>query len=440
MAASTYSAPASSASTPSQPLAVLIDADNVSPAAMEWVFQKVRTLGDPIIRRAYGMVGCFSGGGGWPAVQRQFGLVARPQVSNVLHKNVADIALVIDAMTLLYTSPCTGICIISSDSDFTALAACIREEGKGVIGFGTTTTPESFRTACTCFFELPKARPQNQPANTAAAKAPATVCPRCGAPLSPSRTKAKQPCQVCAACNGMFIKVDALKGTFDENSLQALLEQAKLHEQPGCVCPGCGSSMSILKVSTGSQDTDIDVCDHCNSVWYDESEYEALVPNDGPLLPTISAGKAFRRDLVTLLTADLREGRLKPNNLQSLKNLLKKHYFAPQPDIDSVIGTLQCQKVISVKSSNGALQILAANPAPAAAPAPKPPTSTATQDNKIIETIQAHPANRPKSKDALMKILQGHAGVDAAAATRIFNKMKQKKLFTVDDADKLSWL
>ena len=355
--------PFSANSNASLPLAVLIDADNVSPSSMEWVFQQVNKLGDPIIRRAYGMVGCFSGNGGWPAVQHQFGLVARPQVSNILHKNVADIALVIDAMSLLYKSPCAGICIVSSDSDFTALAARIREEGKGVIGFGDAKTPDSFRTACTCFYELPKVRPQA--ARPASPQTKVTTCPRCGEPLTSSRTKAKQPCQICPACNGMFIRMSALKGVFDENSLQAMLGQAKLHEQPGCVCPSCGSSMSILKVSTGTQDTDIDVCDHCKAIWYDASEYEALVPNDGPLLPTISAGKSFRRDLVLLLTSDLREGRLKPTDIWALQTILKKRYFVPKPDLDPIISALRAQKVIAVKRGDGAIEILPASSHPA---------------------------------------------------------------------------
>ena len=67
------------------PLAVLIDADNISPSSVEAIFRQVNRLGSPIVRRAYGMVSCFSGNGGWTAVQRTFGLVARPQVSNVLH-------------------------------------------------------------------------------------------------------------------------------------------------------------------------------------------------------------------------------------------------------------------------------------------------------------------------------------------------------------------
>jgi uncharacterized LabA/DUF88 family protein len=40
---------------------------------------------------------------------------------------------------------------VSSDSDFTRLAARIREQGVDVFGFGEQKTPESFRQACRRF-------------------------------------------------------------------------------------------------------------------------------------------------------------------------------------------------------------------------------------------------------------------------------------------------
>ena len=52
-------------------MAVLIDADNVSPSLVEDVFKIVSSFGDPIVRRAYGMVGCFSDGGGWQRSRRK---------------------------------------------------------------------------------------------------------------------------------------------------------------------------------------------------------------------------------------------------------------------------------------------------------------------------------------------------------------------------------
>ena len=54
--------------------------------------------------------------------------------------------MIIDAMDLLHTGRFSGFCIVSSDSDFTRLAARIREHGVAVYGFGERKTPRSFIT------------------------------------------------------------------------------------------------------------------------------------------------------------------------------------------------------------------------------------------------------------------------------------------------------
>ena len=337
-----------------EPIAVLIDADNVAASAAEEIISIANRLGEPIVRRAYGMVQCFSNPDGWLAMQRLYGIVARPQVSNVAHKNVADIALVIDAMTLLYNSSCKAICLVSNDSDFTALAARIREEGKIVYGIGTAKTPSGFRTACHQFFTLSanKATPPEQPK-----KLNHNICPRCGGKLVPSRTKSNEACRACPNCGGMTIKLSSLRNTFAQEGLDALLKRAKQQEQMGCVCPDCGSQMTLLKVSVDQKHVEIDVCGNCRAIWYDKDEFASLVPNDGLLLPTVSAGKAFRRDITAVLTADLRSGKLKCDTLDKLKNAMKNIYRIPVPDITPVIGTLQAQKIITVNSKTGAVML-----------------------------------------------------------------------------------
>ena len=334
--------------TQKPPIAVLIDADNVSASSVDEIFKIVAKEGEPIIRRAYGMVNCFSTTDGWTQAQRKYGIVARPQVSNVTHKNVSDIALVIDAMSLLYKSHCEGICIVSSDSDFTALAARIREEGKAVYGIGEAKTPDSFRKACTEFFVLRLSGKSHDKGSQQTTAKKESICPRCGAALTASRTKSNQNCKVCPACGGMTAKISTLKKVFAEESLTELKEQAKILEHSGCVCPDCGSQMSILRVSSGRQHVEIDVCPDCSAIWYDKDEFEALVPDDGLLQPTVSAGKAYRREIVTVLSADLQSGRLKAANSERLKALMKSIYHVPTQDISPVISTLQSQKVIAI--------------------------------------------------------------------------------------------
>lgn len=76
-------------------------------------------------------------------------------------KNATDMALVIDAMDLLYTKKLHTFCLVSSDSDFTPLIQRLRADGKEVFGFGEQKTPEPFIAACTRFIYL-----EEQPAKT----------------------------------------------------------------------------------------------------------------------------------------------------------------------------------------------------------------------------------------------------------------------------------
>ena len=338
-----------------QRLAVLIDADNISAALAGDIFKKVYAIGTPIARRAYGLVKCFSSGDGWVRAQRESGVVAHPQVSNIPGKNVADIALVIDAMEFLYRNPCEGICIVSCDSDFSALAARIREGGKAAYGMGGPKTPASFRNACTEFFDLPPIRKAPDAVKSASVL---PACPRCGGKMAEAWTRSNRKCLTCTSCGGMSAKIDTLKKSVSAESIAEMVATALRHEQPGCVCPSCGKSMSILKVATGKQCVEIDVCGSCRTIWYDKGEFETLMPKDGLLNATISAGKAYRRETVLAVAADLRSGRRKAPDIGSLKSVLKSAYHAPTPDIAPIVGALQSQRVIRVNSKTGRISVL----------------------------------------------------------------------------------
>ena len=154
-------------------LALLIDADNISPSLTGEIFKMASKLGILETRKAYGMNDRFSSESGWSKVCREYNVCQVPQKSNVAGKNVADIALVIDAMDFLHNSSYGGICIVSSDSDFTALAKRICEGGKAVYGMGEQKTPKSFRDACTKFLKLP------QPHKKSVDKPKALSSPKC---------------------------------------------------------------------------------------------------------------------------------------------------------------------------------------------------------------------------------------------------------------------
>ncbi|MBB6407424.1 NYN domain-containing protein [Mesorhizobium sangaii] len=131
-------------------LAVLIDADNASAKIVDRLFEEIAKIGEASVRRIYGD---FSNvrSKGWADVLSKHAIIPQQQFANTIGKNASDITLVIDAMDLLHSGRFDGFCLVSSDSDFTRLAARIREQGVDVFGFGEQKTPESFRQACRRF-------------------------------------------------------------------------------------------------------------------------------------------------------------------------------------------------------------------------------------------------------------------------------------------------
>ena len=156
-------------------LAVLIDADNASAKIATGLFEEIAKIGEASVRRIYGD---FSNQqlGGWAKVCAPHAIMQVHTVASVPGKNASDIALVIEAMDLLHTGRFDGFCLVSSDSDFTRLAARIREQGIDVYGFGEQKTPESFRQACRQFIYTENLLPP-APAKASGA-APAAVQPQ----------------------------------------------------------------------------------------------------------------------------------------------------------------------------------------------------------------------------------------------------------------------
>jgi uncharacterized LabA/DUF88 family protein len=131
-------------------LAVLIDADNIPAKIADGLFEEIAKIGEASVRRIYSDFSNIRSKG-WADVLSKHAIIPQQQFANVPGKNVSDITLVIDAMDLLHSGRFDGFCLVSSDSDFTRLAARIREEGIDVFGFGEQKTPESFRQACRRF-------------------------------------------------------------------------------------------------------------------------------------------------------------------------------------------------------------------------------------------------------------------------------------------------
>jgi hypothetical protein len=128
--------------------AVLIDGDNVQPSLIPLIINKVEQYGDPVIKKVYGdwsqehlKV--------WKDVANHHALDTVHKFHTTKGKNATDIALVIDAMDILWAEKekLAGFCIVSSDSDFAHLVTRIRRSGLLVLGIGMEQSSESFRNA-----------------------------------------------------------------------------------------------------------------------------------------------------------------------------------------------------------------------------------------------------------------------------------------------------
>ncbi len=166
-------------------LAVLIDADNTSPRIAAGLFEEVAKMGEASVRRIYGD---FSSTRlkSWADLLNKFAIVPQQNFAYTTGKNASDIALVIDAMDLLYSGRFDAFCLVSSDSDFTRLAARIREQGVDVYGFGAKKTPESFRQACRRFIYTENLTPEAPGNRLPAAPAADRVAPDAAKSLEPA--------------------------------------------------------------------------------------------------------------------------------------------------------------------------------------------------------------------------------------------------------------
>lgn len=134
-------------------IALLIDADNTSPAAIDPVLTVMAELGQVNIRRAYGN---FAKGNlaKWDTITNRYGIRPHQQFDVSKGKNATDMAMTIDAIDLLYQGKVDGYGIMSSDSDFTPLVTRLRQDGIIVYGFGSAKTPQAFKSVCTRFIDI----------------------------------------------------------------------------------------------------------------------------------------------------------------------------------------------------------------------------------------------------------------------------------------------
>ena len=134
-------------------VALLIDADNAPASKINLILNELSTFGETSIRRAYGNWKKAELKG-WEEVLHEHAIRPMQQFDYSKGKNASDMAMVIDALDLLYTDSPDAFGIVSSDADFTPLVMHLRAKGAAVYGFGARKTPEPFVNACSRFLFL----------------------------------------------------------------------------------------------------------------------------------------------------------------------------------------------------------------------------------------------------------------------------------------------
>lgn len=131
-------------------LAILIDADNISSKYIKTLMDEAANEGVITYKRIYGDW-TKPNLNSWKEELLAYSITPIQQYAYTTGKNSTDSAMIIDAMDILYSGKVDGFILVSSDSDFTRLAARLKESAMLVIGMGNKQTPKPFVVACSKF-------------------------------------------------------------------------------------------------------------------------------------------------------------------------------------------------------------------------------------------------------------------------------------------------
>ncbi|SFC87550.1 NYN domain-containing protein [Pragia fontium] len=131
-------------------IAVLIDVENVSCAVMPDVIKSLEKNKKPHLIRAYADWAKHNLNK-WQETIVHYGIHPVYQPSYVSGKNSSDIALVIDAMDLMYSGQFNTFVLVTNDSDFVRLVIRLKEMGAYVIGISENKVTPAFKHACNQF-------------------------------------------------------------------------------------------------------------------------------------------------------------------------------------------------------------------------------------------------------------------------------------------------
>lgn len=134
-------------------IALFIDEENISSDYAKFIFDKVSSYGEIIIKRIYA---------DWTNEQPKnwkdnigkYSITAIQCFTFANKKNSSDMYLTTDIAEILYEKNIDIFVIVSSDSDYTSWVQKIREKGKQALGFGELKTIKSYVNSFNEFFYL----------------------------------------------------------------------------------------------------------------------------------------------------------------------------------------------------------------------------------------------------------------------------------------------
>lgn len=173
--------------------AILIDADNISEKYIKIILDETAKSGIATYKRIYGDW-TNPQLSSWKRVLLDNSIIPIQQYGYTTGKSSTDSAMIIDAMDILYTGGVDGFCLASSDSDFTRLAARLRESGMQVIGMGESKTPKAFISACNQFkyLDILLSSSQEEPETAAEAADQPVAEPEKAVTAKKSRSQSKR--------------------------------------------------------------------------------------------------------------------------------------------------------------------------------------------------------------------------------------------------------
>jgi hypothetical protein len=197
-------------------LAVLIDADNAQPSVIEGLLAEVAKLGVASVKRIYGDW-TSTATTQWKQSLLRHSITPVQQFAYTKGKNSTDASLIIDAMDLMHTHRFQGFCLVSSDSDFTALARRLREEGLVVYGFGEKKTPDAFVAACDKFIYTEVLRPASTDEGAASDQSAPPTKPK-DAQVAPVAAEPASAATLAKPSENQQVPLDLIRQAIEEES------------------------------------------------------------------------------------------------------------------------------------------------------------------------------------------------------------------------------